>query len=179
MALANIKKSLKVCFMGGRQAGIIGALSLVSAGHRILSAVSYSKELSLILQYYDVPLCLSVRNKDFIEVLKKSDLLVSVHGREIIEEKYLHLPRLGSINIHPYLYKYKGTRPVERALNDGNFKASVGVHRMEKEIDAGDVIIEEFVDVEEAKTIGEIYNILYPYYSLALLKALEIITRSV
>lgn len=168
---------LKVCFIGGKQAGIIGALTLLAAGHKIISAVSYSRELSAILAYLNVPLSPSVKDKFFSEALKRSDLLVSVHGREIVNTGLLILPKFGCINIHPYLYKYKGAKPVERAIKDKNFKASVGVHRMEKEVDKGRVLIEEFIDTESAKTVDEIYNKLYPHYSLTLLKALKIVVE--
>ena len=170
-------KHLKVCFMGGSQAGIIGALTLLSAGHKIISAVSYFEELSIILKNLNISLCSSVKNASFLKALKNSDLLICVHGREIVEEKFLVLPKFGCINVHPYLYRYKGAMPVERAIKDKNFKASVGVHKMQKEVDGGNVLTEEFVDVCGAKTAKEIYNKLYPYYSLALLKALKIIIK--
>jgi len=170
-------KRLKICFMGGSQAGIIGALTLLSAGHRIISAVSYYKELDDVLKRFNIPIYSNVKSSCFLEALKKSDLLISVHGREIIDEKYLVLPKLCCVNVHPYLYKYKGARPVERAIKEKNFRASVGVHIMGKEVDGGDVLIEEFVSVKGLNTIDGIYNKLYPYYSLALLKALNIIAK--
>ena len=103
-----------------------------------------------------------------------SDILVCVHGREILNARHLNLPRLGCFNVHPYLYKYKGANPVGRALEDKNFRGSVGVHRMEARLDEGEVIAEEFADVSGGSSTGEIYNRLYPYYSVAILKMLEI-----
>jgi hypothetical protein len=48
---------------------------------------------------------------------------------------------------------------------------------MSKEVDEGEILIEEFVDVSGAKSVNEIYNKLYPYYSISLIKALGIISK--
>ncbi|OYT52908.1 MAG: hypothetical protein B6U72_07200, partial [Candidatus Altiarchaeales archaeon ex4484_2] len=60
-----------------------------------------------------------------------------------------------------------------RLLKDGNTKASVGVHYMTEDIDAGEVVTELFVDVANRKTVDGVYNELYPYYSLALIDAIK------
>lgn len=171
------KQGLKTCFIGGRQAGVMGAMAVLAAGNTIEAAVSYSAETDKILRLMRVPVYKSVKSPAFVKALKKSDLLVSVHGREIVGMELLTMPRLGGINVHPYLYKYKGTNPVGRALNDGNFNASVGVHVMEKEVDSGKVIVEEFTDISGARTPDDAYNKLYPYYVSALISALEKISR--
>lgn len=162
-----------ICFMGANQAGIVGLLTILSLKEEVLSAVSYSDELTEILDCFNIPTYQSIHNPKFIEDLKKAELLISVHGREIVPKELLGLPSMGCINVHPYLYKYKGLRPVKRALEDKNFKASVGVHIMSEKVDEGQVIVEEFVDVGEAKSEEEIHNRLYPYYVLALLKVLN------
>ena len=90
----------------------------------------------------------------------------------------LNIPILGAINVHPYLYKYKGGNPVGKALSESNFKASVGVHKMTEMLDEGEVIVEQFLDTTGSKSVEEIYNKLYPCYVNALLKALEIVGES-
>ena len=166
-------KNLKICFMGGKQAGIIGTLATLSMGIELLSAVSYSQDLTNTLNFFDIPVYKSIKDKGFIEMLSSSNLLLSVHGKEIVTRDLLGLPRFGAINVHPYLYKYKGANPVERALQDNEFNASVGVHFMEEEVDKGGVIVEEFVNVSGANSVDEIYNKLYPYYCIVILKALN------
>lgn len=159
--------------MGGSQAGYLGILSILSMGHHVLSAVSYFKPLTELLKMLGIPVFKSIHSRDFMKALKKSDMLISVHGREIVKEDQIKAPRLCSINVHPYLYKYKGADGIEKALAERNFKGSVGVHHITPEIDSGEVIVEEFVDVTGANTVEEIYNRLYPYYPIALLKAMD------
>jgi len=169
----NSQSKLKICFIGGNQAGIIGILALLAKECKILSAVSYSKNLTNILNLFKIKLYKSVNEKNFIKDLKQSDLLFSVHGKEIVKLSLLKLPRYGGINIHPYLYKYKGKNPVERALKDKNFRASVGAHIMTNKIDEGEILVEKFMDIPEAKSVQEIYNQLYPYYCIIILRVLK------
>ncbi|MEA3347020.1 MAG: formyltransferase family protein, partial [Candidatus Auribacterota bacterium] len=154
----GIKKKLKICFMGGRQAGLVGALTVLSKGCEILSAVSYSDELTGILEFFGIPVYKSIKDENFVKFASNSDLLLSVHGREIVKQNLLDLPKLGAVNVHPYLYKYKGTNPVGRALADKEFKASVGAHFMTQKVDEGKVLFEEFLDVAGSDSVEEIYN---------------------
>jgi len=167
--------NLKICFMGGNQAGAIGLLTILSKGIDLLSVVSYSAGLNNLLENFYVPVYPSIHEENFIHTLSKADVLLSVHGREIVPPELLKLPKFGGVNIHPYLYKYKGPDPVRRALKENNYKGSVGAHIMGEQLDKGKTVVEEFADVSGSNSVEEIYNKLYPYYSIVILKALEII----
>ena len=169
------RQQLKICLMGGKQAGLLGALTVLALGDELLSVVCYSADFEVFMEQLKVPVYKSVKESGFAARLKESDVLLSVHGREIVTTDLLNLPRLGSINVHPYLYQYKGADPVGRALQEKNFNASVGVHRMTQKVDEGDVIVEEFINVSGAQTVDEIYNKLYPGYCQSILKALNIL----
>ena len=171
------KNKLQICFMGGRQAGVIGALTVLAKDNDIVAAVSYSNDLKAVLDSLGIAVYKTIRDKDFIRSLTDADLLLSVHGREIVKSDMLKLPRFGAVNIHPYLYKYKGANPVERAFRNGEFKASVGAHIMQERVDEGPVLVENFVDVSGAGSVLEIYNKLYPYYAVVVSKALDIISN--
>ncbi len=173
----NTRRKFKITYMGGNQAGIIGALTALSLGNDITAAVSYSNDLTYILHLLNIKTYDSIKNKQFIDKVKRSDMLLSVHGREIVKPDLLNASKLGAINIHPYLYKYKGANPVERALKDKEFKASVGAHIMVENVDEGEVLVEEFIDVYPSKNVEEVYNKLYPYYSIVILKAISAILK--
>lgn len=165
-------KNIKISFMGAKQAGCIGLLSLYAAGCHVIGVVAYDELVGRLAKQLDLPAFSSIKEEGFRDILRKSDLLVSVHGREIVPIKILEIPLMGCINAHPCLYKYKGANPIERLLRDNNPTASVGVHYMVEEIDAGEVIVEKFVDVSGKTTVAEVYNELYPYYALAILEAI-------
>ena len=152
--------------------------TILAAGYNVPAVVAYDSSLDQLARELNIPVFNSINNHKTLDILSTCDLLVSVHGREIVPKTILQLTRLGGINVHPCLYKYKGSNPIGRLLADGNTKASIGIHHMTEVIDEGKVIIEEFVDVSNRNSIDEIYNILYPFYSMTLLKALKILEKS-
>jgi UDP-2,4-diacetamido-2,4,6-trideoxy-beta-L-altropyranose hydrolase len=168
----------KVVFLGGRQAGCVGLLTVIAAGCRIQGVVAYDSTVDTLATRLGLPLFASVKQPELERLLSDSDLLVSVHSREIVPKRLLGLPHFGGINVHPCLYRYKGSNPIGRLLEDGCTQASVGVHRMTESIDEGEVLVEEFVDVSGKRSVEEVYNVLYPFYTSALLKALRILGTS-
>jgi methionyl-tRNA formyltransferase len=162
-------------FMAGKQAGCVGVLAAIAAGCRARSLVYYDDTVHDLGVALQLPLSESIAAPRPREALAASDLLISVHGREFVSDELLALPRFGGINVHPCLYAYKGANPVGRLLADGNPRASVGVHRMTHEVDGGEVLVEEFVDVSRQTTVTGVYNCLYPYYAIALVKAIALI----
>lgn len=171
--MANDLKNVKVGFIGARQAGIIGLLAVLSQKVNVLGLVYYEdiiKELACLL---GIPIFSSIKDERFQELLKECDLLISVHGREIVSKKILSLPKYGGINAHPCLYKYKGADPIGRLLEDKNEKGSVAVHFMTGSVDEGEVICEQFIDVGRCSTREEIYNKLYPLYAKVIIEALR------
>lgn len=168
---------LDIAFMGGRQAGSIGLLTALATRNNVLGAVVYDDTIGMVAEEMDIPTYSSIKEDGFLEEVKESDILLSVHGREIVPKEYLDIPPLGCVNLHPCLYKYKGANPIGRLLEDGNSKASVAAHYMAEEVDTGEVIIEEFVDVEGKESVEKVYNELYPYYSVVVMRALEQVKR--
>lgn len=165
-------------FCGGRQAGCIGLLALRAAGWEVPVAVAYDDSVRELAAALGVPAAASIGAPEVAAVLPGPALLVSVHGRQIVRDELLARFPLGGINAHPCLYGYKGARPVERLLADGNPRASVGVHRMTDRVDEGEVLVERFVDVAGCTTADAVYNALYPTYALALVEALELAWRA-
>jgi len=165
--------SMKACLMAGKQAGVIGILTILAKKIDVIAIVPYDNNVANISKELNIPIFKSINDKEFKKKLVKSDLLISIHGREIVTKDILTMPKIGCINVHPCLYKYKGKEPIKQLLKDKNSKASVGIHYMTENIDEGKVIIEEFVDVEGLTNVESIYNALYPYYSLAILKSID------
>lgn len=154
---------MKTIFYGSRQSGMIclltmKALSLnpiVIAEDKIVMNVA--NKLNCIIVDYD-----KLKNIKF-------DLLVCCHGRKILSKEIL---KKGiCINVHPCLKNCKGARPINQFIDKKLKIGSVGVHYMTEEVDKGEVITEIFKKIEY-KTEIEIYNELYPLYSIALIDAI-------
>ena len=156
----------KVIFYGGKQAGMVALLTLLAKGYKP-QVIAEDEVIRDITQAFGLELI-------SLDEVANFDLFVCCHGRKIIPTRILDKGLC--INIHPCLYKYKGTSPIKRILRDGVAKASVGCHVMTEKVDEGPVIYEGFKEIK-GKNEVEVYNELYPLYSEVLLKTLNNINK--
>ena len=168
-----IDSKIKISFIGGRQVGAIALSACFDCGVELVSSVAYSQECKTILQDKQIDLFDSINDAGFISSMDSVDLLLSVHSKEIVGNDILSLPDLAAVNVHPYLYKYKGADPVGRAISDGESNASVGAHHMTEIVDAGPVIVEEFIELESVDNYESVYEELYPLYYSVVKKVLD------
>lgn len=166
-------KKLDIVFLGGRQTGLIGLLTIAGFGCRIRGVVPRDDMVGDIATKLNYRCYDSVKQPELLSILPTVDLLISVHSKEIVPGYILDMPRIGGINVHPCLYKYKGSNPINRLLKDKETKASVGAHWMIEQVDMGEVIIERFVTIDNGLSVAGVYNILYPLYSMVLLDVLD------
>ena len=93
---------------------------------------------------YPVRQPISIKSEEFlakIEDLKPDFMVVIAFGR-ILPGKLLALPRLAAINIHASLLpKYRGAAPIQWAIINGEKETGVCSMLMEKELDAGDLLL--------------------------------------
>ena len=161
---------MNILFMGGKQAGCIGLLTLKALGHNV-SIYSCDYMIDQLATVLKLP-----RSKPDEGTW---DMLVSVHGRRIISPETLEGFKYGGINLHPCLSQYPGADPIGRLLRDCEhtepIRLSIGAHVMTEQVDSGKVLIEEFewLSVHPQTTRNEVYNMLYPLYSEVLVKAIE------
>lgn len=166
--------TLKISYMGGKQAGMIGLLTILSKKHQVVAVTSYSTDFSEVSAKFSIPTYVTIKDKEFIKKSSQSDIIFCVHGREKVSQELINLTKYKiAVNVHPYLYKYKGTNPINRALNDNCYKASVGSHYMTDEYDKGNIIEEQFIDIKNATNAIEVYNQLYCLYSIVISDTLD------
>jgi methionyl-tRNA formyltransferase len=104
---------------------------------------------------------LNLRDPGFIESLKKSgaDIFVIVAYGRIIPAEVFTLPRFQTINLHPSLLpRLRGAAPVEWSLIEGEAETGVTVQMINERLDAGDIILQEKIHVDENVTSGELYE---------------------
>lgn len=159
--------------MGSQVVGKIALETLYARGDKILGVFAYDNIVGRLANYYGIQKWDSI--KDAYCPYGEADLIVSCHGKEIVDEVILDLTRLGGINIHPCLFKYKGmgVRPITQLLKDKGTMASIGIHWMTARPDEGPVILEKMIDVTGATTTDAVYNRLYPHYPILLMEAMD------
>jgi len=156
---------MKIIFYGGRQAGLINLLAIMALGHQVLCVVAVDDvvESVALKMGLNVKKPKNINEDEFVDYLESlgAEVFICCHGRQIIKPRLLKL--FTCVNFHPCLYKYKGASPIKRLLAEGNKKASVAAHLMVEKVDEGQVIVENFKEVQSDTELG-VYNELYPVY---------------
>jgi methionyl-tRNA formyltransferase len=96
-----------------------------------------------------------VKNSALAQTLRaeKIDLLLNVHSLHLIHPDVLAVPRLGAYNLHPGpLPRYAGLNSVSWALYRGEKEHGVTIHKMEAEVDAGPIALQELFPIAEEDT---------------------------
>ncbi|MCX6111942.1 MAG: methionyl-tRNA formyltransferase [Proteobacteria bacterium] len=95
-------------------------------------------------------------DRSFFEKIKKYgeiDIAIVIAYGMYIPTYFLDYPKYGCLNIHfSLLPKYRGSAPVARAIMNGEKKTGVSIMKLVKEMDAGDIVAEERLNIELGDT---------------------------
>jgi len=109
-----------------------------------------AKEASLkIYQPY------SVNIPEAIKLLRdlSPDLFVVIAYGQILSKAILDIPKIFSINVHASLLpKYRGAAPINWAIINGEKTTGITVIKMTKDMDAGQIILNKEVDINNDDT---------------------------
>lgn len=95
----------------------------------------------------------NINSQETIDLVKKLDidLIVNLRTRSIYKSAILDAPKLGCLNIHHgILPNYRGTLCDLYALSEGR-AAGFTIHRMNKKIDDGEILLTQNVDDGQEK----------------------------
>lgn len=167
---------MKIAFYGGETAGYISLLALLAKKYLVTRVYAEDEKIQSLAKLFKIPhseKSLLDESNHIRNPKNEADLLVCCHARKILK-KYL-IDTIPSINLHPCLYAYKGGHPIQRLIAEKNSRASVACHWMIEKVDAGEVIVERFIQIKGVaqKSEAEVYNELYPLYTQVLIESLE------
>ncbi len=102
------------------------------------------------------------------------DMIVVVSYGKFLPKSILQIPKYGCLNVHPSLLpKYRGSAPIQWAILNGDKMTGTTIMKMNEKMDAGDIILQEEVEIEENETTGELWNRLSKISSELLVKAIQ------
>ncbi|WP_088105046.1 methionyl-tRNA formyltransferase [Halalkalibacter urbisdiaboli] len=102
-----------------------------------------------------------IRESDEIEhvLSHKPDLIVTAAFGQILPKELLDYPKYGCINVHASLLpKYRGGAPIHQAIIDGQQESGVTIMYMVEKLDAGDMISQVSVPIEERDHVGTLHD---------------------
>lgn len=87
------------------------------------------------------------------------DLIIVSSFHQIIKEEIINLPKKGIINFHPSLLpKYRGPNPLNWVLLNSEEFTGVTVHKLVKNIDGGDILLQKKYRILPFQSLGELFK---------------------
>ena len=116
-----------------------------------------------------------LNDRQFVQYLSwmKPDIFVVV-AYKILSDRLLSIPQYGAINLHPSLLpKYRGAAPIQWALINGDSKTAVTTISLSGKIDAGEILLQETVDIKIEDNCGTLANRLSEIGAALVVKTLD------
>lgn len=167
-------KDIRIVYMGTPDFAVAPLKSLVEAGYNIVGVVTvpdkpagrgqkvqsspvkiYAQEKGLRILQPE-----KLKNPDFInEFVSLSPDIAVVVAFRMLPESIWSVPKLGTFNLHASLLPhYRGAAPINWAIINGEKKTGVTTFIIDKEIDTGNIIYREEIDIDSNDTAGDIHD---------------------
>ncbi len=100
-----------------------------------------------------------IRSDEGIAALEElaPDLCVTAAFGQILSQKVLDIPKIGTVNVHASLLPaYRGAAPVNWCLIEGETKTGVTTMMTDKGIDTGDILLQRETGIAPEETAGQL-----------------------
>ncbi|WP_419155381.1 methionyl-tRNA formyltransferase [Weissella minor] len=89
------------------------------------------------------------------------DLIITAAYGQFLPTKFLNAAKIAAINVHASLLpKYRGGAPIHYAVMNGDAQTGVTIMYMVKAMDAGDIIAQATLPIEQNATTGDMFEAL-------------------
>jgi methionyl-tRNA formyltransferase len=165
---------LKIVFFGTPDFAVASLAALVDAGLNVIAVVTApDKPAGRGLQLNSTPVKQYAVSKnilvlqppklkapEFIEALKSldADLHIVVAFR-MLPELVWNMPPMGTVNVHGSLLpQYRGAAPINWAIMDGATETGVTTFKLKHEIDTGNILLHQKVEVLPDDNAGTVHD---------------------
>lgn len=168
------ERKLKIVFFGTPEFAVASLDRLVKSGHEIAAVVTMPDKIAgrghkLIqsdVKRYAIESGLRVlqpeklKSPEFVEALREinADLFIVIAFR-MLPEVVWAMPPLGTFNLHASLLpKYRGAAPINWAVINGDTETGVTTFFLKHEIDTGDIIEQQKIEIFPTDNVGEVHD---------------------
>ena len=168
------RQDLRIVFFGTPEFAVASLDYLVSEGYNIVGAVTmpdkpagrghklYQSPVKEYAVAHNIPLLQPVKLKDadFVEKLRafNADLFIVIAFR-MLPEVVWQMPPLGTFNLHASLLpRYRGAAPINWAVINGDTETGVTTFFLKHEIDTGDILRQERVEILPEENVGDVHD---------------------
>lgn len=180
---------MKIIYMGTPEFAVPGLRAISESGHRITGVVTGCDKpagrgqtvcetpVKKLARQLGLPILQppSLKAPEFQEQIlsMQADIIVVVAFR-ILPDEVIRAARLGAINLHASLLpQYRGAAPINWAIINGEKETGITVFQITPQIDTGDILFQERVEIGEQETYGELYTRLAQLGGAALVEVLN------
>src|SRR5678815_1173626 len=187
--IVNQKIKISLVFMGTPEFAVASLNALVKAGCYIVGVVTAPdkpagrglKMNESAVKKYAVKHGLKIlqpeklKNEEFLSELRSlnADLQVVVAFR-MLPEAVWNMPPKGTINLHASLLpQYRGAAPINWAIINGEKETGVTTFKLQHEIDTGNILLQEKIEIGENETAGELHDRMKEIGAALLVRTVE------
>lgn len=169
-----MKEGLRIIFMGTPDFAVESLKCLHEAGKNIVGVITSPDRKAgrgqkinqsavkkyAVSQQLNVLQPTNLKSAEFQKELKalKADLQIVVAFR-MLPESVWNMPPLGTFNLHASLLpQYRGAAPINWAIINGEKESGITTFFLRHEIDTGDIIFQEKVNIEPNETAGNLHD---------------------
>ncbi|MFB7287483.1 methionyl-tRNA formyltransferase [Actinacidiphila glaucinigra] len=165
---------MRVVMFGYQTWGHRTLQALLESDHEVVLVVTHPRSEHVYEKIWDdsvaelaekhgVPVLLRNRPDDaeLLEAIKAAapDVIVANNWRTWLPPEIFDLPPHGTLNVHDSLLPaYAGFSPIIWALVNGEERVGVTAHRMDGELDAGDILLQRSVAVGPQDTATDLFH---------------------
>ena len=182
---------MRIVYLGTPDFAVAGLEALIEHGYNVVAVVTmpdkpagrgHQMQFSPVKQFalsQGLPVLQPEKLKDeaFIEELRsyKADLQI-VTAFRMLPEVVWAMPRLGTFNVHGSLLpQYRGAAPINWAVINGDKQTGLTTFMLKHEIDTGNMILQERIDIGEDEDAGSVHDRLMELSREMVLKTVRLI----
>ncbi len=182
---------MKIIYFGTPEIASSQLEAIMAAGYEVAAVVTVpdkpagrgkkiqSSDVKLTALKYNLPVLqpVSLKSPEFIEELSSynADLFVVVAFR-MLPEVVWSMPPMGTFNLHASLLpQYRGAAPINHAIINGEKETGLTTFLLDKEIDTGEIIMQEKVVIEDDETAGTLHDKLMLLGNKVVVETIKII----
>ncbi|MCM1163056.1 MAG: methionyl-tRNA formyltransferase [Muribaculaceae bacterium] len=185
------KSDLRIVFFGTPEFAVESLRAIVDGGYNVVGVVTMpDKPAGRGHKMYQSPVKeyalehgltlmqpVSLKDPEFVSTLRSlnANLFVVIAFR-MLPEVVWTMPELGTFNLHGSLLpRYRGAAPINRAVMNGDTETGVTTFFLKHEIDTGDIIDQERIEITDDDNAGTIHDRLMEIGARLTLKTISAI----
>ena len=165
----------KIIFMGTPDFSVPVLTRIIDEGYEVIAVVTQPDRpvgrkkvltptpVKVEAEKHGIPVYQPEKIRDEVELAKilalQPDLVVTAAFGQILPNELLEAPKLGCINVHASLLpELRGGAPIHYAILQGKKKTGITIMYMAEKLDAGDILAQAEVAIEEEDNVGTMFD---------------------